>query len=108
MATAMIYRQGDVLITRTTHQLTHEATAVPRDHGRIVLAYGEVTGHAHAIDDALAELFEEKDGQLYLRVSEGGATIRHEEHGAIGLAPGTYRVIRQREYSPEAIRNVAD
>jgi uncharacterized protein (DUF885 family) len=28
---------------------------VPEDKGRIVLAYGEVTGHAHAIEDHRAE-----------------------------------------------------
>jgi hypothetical protein len=36
------------------------------------------------------------------------ATVTHEEHGPITLPRGTYRVWRQREYSPEAIRVVRD
>jgi hypothetical protein len=104
----MIYRQGDVLLRKSRKSLA-DAKPVARDRGRIVLAYGEVTGHAHAIDDALAELFEEKDGQLYLRVDAGaGVDLVHEEHETITVPPGIYRVTRQREYSPEAIRQVAD
>ena len=104
----MIYRQGDVLLVTIRKTMSKNAKPVPRDRGRLVLAYGEVTGHAHAIDDVLADLFEEHDGQMYLRVGTGGATLRHEEHGVMPLVPGTYRVIRQREYAPGAIRRVAD
>mgnify|MGYP001557776963 CR=1 FL=1 len=104
----MQVRQGDVLLVKTLKKVSAEAKAVARVRGRIVLAYGEVTGHAHVIDDVLAELFEERGGQLYLKVGPEGATLRHEEHGALALAPGTYRVVRQREYTPEAIRRVAD
>lgn len=101
------YRQGDVLLIRTRKTLG-AAQPVPRDHGRVVLAYGEVTGHAHVIDDTLAELFEEKDGLIYLRVTASTVALRHEEHGTVTLPRGTYRVVRQREYSPAATRRVAD
>jgi hypothetical protein len=102
-------RQGDILLEPATHTLSAEARRCPLDaRGRVVLAYGEVTGHAHALDGALAELFEERDGALYLRVGLAGAPLVHEEHGAVALAPGLYRVVRQREYAPEAIRPVAD
>jgi hypothetical protein len=101
------YRQGDVLLIRAAHRRTSEAKPVDRDRGRLVLAYGEATGHAHAIDATLAELFEEKDGRLYLRLDEPAA-LTHEEHAPIDLEPGLYRVIHQREYSPEAIRRVSD
>jgi hypothetical protein len=53
------------------------------------------------------ELFEEPDGTRLL-VIRREARLKHEEHGEIALAPGGYQVIRQREYAPEAIRNVAD
>jgi hypothetical protein len=107
-----IYRQGDVLLQRTSKR-TMAGTPLPRRAGRVVLAEGEVTGHAHAIDSPLAELFEERTGQLFLRVEparagQAPAVVRHEEHAAITLEPGIYRVTRQREYSPEAIRPVAD
>jgi hypothetical protein len=100
------YRQGDVFIERVK-ALPKGLAQRARDKGRIVLAYGEVTGHAHALDESLAELFEDKAGVLYLRLGETGH-VRHEEHGAITLEPGMYRVTHQREYSPEDNRRVAD
>ena len=42
------YRQGDVLVIRVD-DVPSSAVSVPRDAGRLVLAYGEVTGHAHAV-----------------------------------------------------------
>ena len=41
-------------------------------------------------------------------VREGYGRLVHEEHGPIALAAGVYRVVRQREYFPGAIRPVAD
>lgn len=106
-------RQGDVLVVPTKVKPTTSAKRIT-DHGRVILAYGEVTGHAHeviGVDNGdvvpAMELFEEPDGTRLLVVKRE-ALIQHEEHGRIGLAPGGYQVIRQREYSPEAIRNVAD
>lgn len=108
-----------------------------REAGRIILAHGEVTGHAHQVLDACdlqdpaeidipaAEFFEEPDGRRVLLVNRP-CVLKHEEHGLIALDParpiqvrqgdvllnpigdGAWEVIRQREYSPEEIRNVAD
>ncbi len=103
----MLYRQGDVLL-KTARRSLKGATSVPRDRGRLVLAYGEVTGHAHAIHDAMTELFEEKDGRLYLRVSGPSAELRHEEHATITLPRGLYEVVHQVEYTPAKIRRVVD
>ena len=44
------YRQGDVLILRV-NSVPDGLKVEPRDNGRVILAYGEVTGHAHAIAD---------------------------------------------------------
>ncbi len=104
-----LYRQGDVLIRRVP-TIPTGLQPVPLDQGRVILAYGEVTGHAHAVigDDVgffaadLADL-----EQRFLRI-ESEAQVVHEEHSTITLPPGNYRVVRQREYTPEAIRNVAD
>ena len=105
-----IVRQGDVLLRRVHKAGLAGMKKIDRDQGRIVLAYGEVTGHAHAIDSPLADLFEERDGVLYLRVSPGDqpVTLAHEEHAPIILQPGTYEVIRQREYDPVRDRYVMD
>ena len=99
-----IFRQGDVLIRRIA--------ALPKQKGTLkkngVLAEGEVTGHAHRIEDAAkAELYDCGTG-LYMRVSADGVRILHEEHAPIVLPPGDYSIEIQREYSPAEIRNVAD
>jgi|SRR5271155_474410 len=107
-----MFRQGDVLITQIEDGAPTGAQ-VARDSGRIVLAYGEATGHAHAIADRDADLFELPEARdkeaddlwdqvtriLHVRGKEG-VRLRHEEHGAIAIPPGTYRVVRQREYVP--------
>lgn len=107
-------RQGDVYLRSTRSRPSAEAKPVT-DHDRVILAYGEVTGHAHEVladeeaSGALpaSALFEEPDGARFLIVNRP-CTLRHEEHGPIALAPGAYRVVRQREYAPDEIRNVAD
>lgn len=103
----MLYRQGDVLLIARSRKPRAVLTPKVPDHGRVVLAYGEVTGHAHALDAALAELFEDRAGQLYLKAA-AGAALTHEEHGTIPLGPGWYTLRRQREYQPDQIRQVAD
>lgn len=132
-STAKQFRQGDVLLIAVTATLAGRWTPAKRDNGRVVLAYGEVTGHAHAIaepqvnlliaDDAVAmgkaarELLasvglttEIRDEDIVgvLNVEED-AVVRHEEHAPIPLVTGQqYLVLRQREYSPERIIQVAD
>ena len=103
MTQVTMVRQGDVLLERISDDTeTPEGfAAVKRDKGRVILAYGEVTGHAHAITEEWATLFEAAEERRLVLPEE--ATLRHEEHGAIALAPGTYRVVIQREYVPEAL-----
>lgn len=69
------------------------------------LAFGEVTGHAHRTD--IGDLFETKEGKLYLKV-EKIAKISHEEHKTITLDPGCYHVNIKRQYTPEGWEAVRD
>lgn len=110
--TTKLYRQGDVLF----RQIENLPKGEQKKRENATVAYGEVTGHSHALaieDRAAAEVLEIGDG-LYVHVSEagvrieGGATFVHEEHGPVTLPPGNYEVVIQREYSPEEIRNVID
>ncbi|MEU5162964.1 hypothetical protein AB0G74_25630 [Streptomyces sp. NPDC020875] len=108
-----MYRQGDVLIAPVAEESvpSHlaDAPAEPRDpRGRMVLALGEVTGHAHAVLGG-GRLVREPGpfGPLVLHLPQGGKVV-HEEHAAIDLPRGWYRVVRQREYLPGAVRIVAD
>jgi len=99
-----IYRQGDVLIRRIASLPKQKAQ--PRLTG--ILAYGEVTGHAHRVETLERAELLEIEGGLYLCVGEEGVRIVHEEHAPVSLPAGNYEVEIQREYTPEAIRNVAD
>jgi hypothetical protein len=102
-----MYRQGDVLIKEVAKMPTAVKQVDWAKEGRVILAYGEVTGHAHALGLSFASMFATEAGQRFLKVKEG-AELTHEEHATIKPVPGVYEVIQQREYTPEAIRNVAD
>jgi hypothetical protein len=108
------FRQGDVLVQRIDDRARSGKDV--SEGGRIVLAHGEVTGHAHQVveagtkvdDTPAAAFFEEPDGTRVLFVNRPCSLI-HQEHGPIALAPGCYKVVRQREYvAPELNRSVAD
>lgn len=116
----------------------HVAAKELREGGRVILAHGEVTGHCHEVIDAstvtldpaeieipAADFFEEPSGRRVLLVNRP-CVLRHDERGFIALDPakptqvrqgdvllqpigdGAWEVRRQREYAPDAIRNVAD
>jgi hypothetical protein len=151
------FRQGDVLLERID-KLPKNLKPVSHEKGFVVLAHGEVTGHAHTIaceeaekflDTAGGEFFHIKGrpihgrfpilrrwrGQVLVKlptctaefsvddveidndqasVAGDFGLLAHQEHNVQALLAGTYKggsangTVRQREYSPEAIRNVAD
>ena len=95
---SQMFRQGDVLIKRIDNpNPARIGKPISRDKGRIVLAYGEVTGHTHAIANRGAEAFMFGDNML-LRTTNP-VVVRHEEHDPIVLESGDYEVIRQREFT---------
>jgi hypothetical protein len=102
-----LYRQGDVLIRRIT-TVPADTTAIPREGGRIVLAHGEVTGHAHAIAESTASFVVHNETlRRYLKVDKA-VCLDHEEHDPIRLPRGNYEITIQKEYRPMDVRNVAD
>lgn len=121
MPKTLTIRQGDVALVLVT-KLPEGCTEVPNDRGRIVLAYGEVTGHAHAIADhrpalrakemaeaaiARARLLVAPNGQRYLQVDEQ-VTLRHEEHDPHIIPAGVYLLPQQVEYRPSELVRVTD
>lgn len=102
-ATAPLWRQGDVFLIATS-----ELPAAGRQERRPVLAEGEVTGHAHRLEDPASGRVFSVGANLYLEVLADSATIVHEEHGPVTLPRGGYAIRIQREYSPEEIRRVVD
>jgi len=98
-------RQGDVLILRVD-EIPKDSKPAKRDAGKIVLAYGEVTGHSHAIADKQAKSFLSGD-DLYIDLTRR-ATITHQEHGPVTLDPGIYKVVHQVEYRRKELVKVID
>ncbi len=107
MKKLMPLRQGDVYLFPTKRKLKNKPSEVSGPGNRIVLAHGEVTGHAHAIYDEGATLTVEENERFLSIVKD--VPLKHEEHGSVTLpADTTWRVVQKREYHPEEIRNVAD
>jgi len=102
----MMYRQGDVLIV-SNPSAELDGPPVEREGGRLILAHGEATGHAHAIAAAGARMWTRSAGEFSLEL-DAPASLEHEEHDRIDLPAGKYTVIRQKEYTPEADLWVAD
>lgn len=105
-----IYRHGDIFLVRIDTTTAVTGLEQARVNGRLILAEGEVTGHAHAISDEAATLVtaeEAEELRMWLMV-EAPVRLTHEEHGTLTVEPGTYEVRRAREYTPESERWVAD
>lgn len=104
---SLIVRQGDVLIRRIA-TAPAKLTPVAPEHGRLILARGEATGHSHSVPAGAGTLSLDEGGVMYLTIDQLTA-VEHQEHAAIPLEPGTYQVVRQREYAgPERQTWVGD
>lgn len=97
--TVETYRQGDVLLIRID--------AVPGglrrrigQRGRLVLARGKATGRHHTVAEHGAELLEAASpAVVFLKVMSAPALLTHEDHAPVEIPPGSYRVVRQREFA---------
>lgn len=106
-----IIRQGDVvLIPVAKSKIPANTINIARESGRLILAHGEITGHAHAIVDERAELVTAAEAaELYLLVhGVDPVALVHEEHATVRVPPGQYERRILREYAPEASRPVYD
>ena len=104
-----IYRQGDVLLIEVDNETLFEGKKQERDNqGRLVLEYGEVTGHAHAFYNQGVTLTLIQGGLRILETEEE-SILKHEEHDDIILpAKKKFKIVRQVQYTPERIIQVAD
>ena len=104
MQTQRQYRHGDVLLSEVA-RVPDKATPEARE-GDVILAKGEVTGHAHRIASPMARVMV-AERTRYL-VVEAPVVLDHEEHGPVTIPKGIFEVVLQCEYVPGAVRNVAD
>jgi hypothetical protein len=95
------------LLIETSSDLIKRCQAVERQEARLILAYGEATGHHHAIADERAPdgaefVSAEHALELYLLVHE------HEEHAALLIEPGAYARAPARVRAGSGTHQVAD
>jgi hypothetical protein len=100
-------RQGDVSLVPIS-AIPAGAVEVKTEEKRVVLAYGEVTGHAHAIYEDIDKVKVWAVGKVkYLEVM-ATVMLRHEEHTHAEIAPGIYKLPVQVEYEPQEFRITRD
>ena|SRR5437660_2515050 len=93
------YRQGDVLLC-AVDEIPSTATPVSSAGDRVIIALGELTGHAHAFAASEARLFRDASGRSFVAIAEDDAALLHEEHDPIQVREGRHELRRQREYTP--------
>lgn len=95
-----IDQQGDLLFTTIPN--------LPKDlplRSSYLIPQREMTGHRHCL--LSDRVFSDAQGALFLEV---GRTMQgtHQKYRPIYRSVGCYRATSQREYTPEAIREVCD
>jgi hypothetical protein len=110
-------RQGDVLLLPVESDPSWQInnwqpapTKTPDDRkreGGVVLAFGEVTGHAHVLQTTaplltgrVADTVQRWTSRIveFIDLPEK-ATLVHEEHATLEVPAGKWEVIHQREYA---------
>ena len=89
-------RQGDVAIKG----IDKLPTNLKKIKGNVV-AHGE-SGHFHTLvkdkPETLIELFEDTNGQKYIKIKGGTATLTHQEHKPIQFGEGVFVMGKEREF----------
>lgn len=119
-----IVRQGDVTLVRVGKtEVPAYAKEAKRDaENKVVMEYGESSGHGHRIADKDATGFRAETAEMaamagldVVLVGGAGATMKHEyangqhaEHEPVALREGVWERAVQVEYDPEEERRIAD
>lgn len=96
-----MYRQGDILIVKE-EKIPERVEKLDTN----IIAFGELTGHHHKVDDA-TQLFGWNNVPQFMIV-DGQTELTHQEHNTITIPEGTYRIIRQREFDGTEARAIRD
>jgi hypothetical protein len=111
--------QGDLLVEEIKAIPEGFTTVVkPDEHGRHVVASGEATGHHHVLRaPGVCQLAREGISDRVVTTTDLSELLHDQgtdryvptlDHAPIALPPGTYRVIRQREWVGQGARRVED
>lgn len=112
--------QGDVFFRRIA-AVPAEAKVVKPEGGAIIVTHSE-TGHHHVVEDLTCVMYQDPKSSLvgYLQLGDGCASVggadivhkrawdTHETLRLLGQPGDVFEIRRQREWSPEGWRRVAD
>ena len=102
-----MFRHGDLLGKQVK---SIPVDAVKKSSGKVnILAEGEITGHHHRMLTSVdVTVFEDTDS-MYFKLDDE-ASLVHEEHKEVKIAPATYKVLKEREfdYFNREMRRVID
>ena len=112
-----ICAQGDVLI-RKVEAIPADATPVAAENGAVIVTHSE-TGHHHTMlldrkaKTPNVEMFQDPKNALLAWIKVNRPTVLEHQrpfdtHAPIKFGKGVYEIRRQREYTPEGWRRVAD
>lgn len=91
-------RTGDVLYVKVSDEVVVPDGAKKHEPWT---AEGEATGHYHRVNGDAAQVVT-TENQMFV-LAPFGADLTHEDHDTVTLDPGTWIVIRQREFNPFAV-----
>ena len=103
--------QGDILL-RKIDALPEDLTPAKAVDDKYIVAHSE-TGHHHVVPQADCMLYEAaNDPMIMYLVVNNDTVLEHlrsfDTHDPIKIGKGNYEIRRQREYTPEGWRRVAD
>ena len=112
-----IYGHGDIIVKEIDKIPEGSSKKKPTKEGYHVLAYGEITGHAHCLHSDKTELLE-NNNIVYLRCLND-TELKHpkldgsqarDAHKTIVLPKGDYQIgiVKEFDYFTGEARNVAD
>lgn len=94
----MYIRQGDILFEKIDEIDSNKQVLDTK-----TVALGEVTGHSHSFSKQSQVLLSKKvdeDVPTQLVVLDESAQLTHQEHLAINIPQGVYRIRREQSYNP--------
>ena len=114
----VVYRQGDVNLLPIDKIPSGAIQDAPIDGDKTVLAYGEVTGHAHVLPFIHAKQYKigsTGNQREFIKIDKE-TTMRHgdlktgsnPDHAPIKIPAGNYEKIIAREATPTGVRRVVD
>jgi hypothetical protein len=102
----MLLQQGDVLFKSV--KKIPKGKKVGRKARGYVLAEGEVTGHAHTIQDEI-DLILDDAGKMFMH-NDNPVEITHEEHKNFTVPSGDWEIgiVKEYDHFAEEAKKVAD